>query len=666
MRTVIVGLVSLAAALGAAAQPPRARDLFGDPLPEGAVLRLGTERLRAPITSFGILADGTVVTVGPGNAVRTWGPKDDESDVPIPIPLAGPKSQWIEPQVSPDGRFIAAQSRVKVVVWERPVDRIKEVASFDIDKPRYLLFSPDVSKLAVINETERANRMSLCDIKTGKVNELAGEPQYFETMTFSGDGKVLVGTSGYEAFVWDTVTGEKRAQYKTGKTRYSDIAMNTKGDVMAVTPTWGDKVVFVDPMTGKPIDGLIGPPSGYPLSFAADGKTLLVGSKAGVTWWDPLAGQLLRKFEGMAHSGYGGPHPAPRLTPDGKTLVATSGEVLLRWDAATGQSRFPLAQDGGHQYQVWAVGASPDGKWYATGGHDNTVRIWDAATGKTVKTFPSRFMNERTVEFSADSKYIFCPSEDHTTVVKWDVATGEVAHRFEYQKETPKRGSLVAFGLTADGKTVLAASQGEKRDGGLVAGWDAATGAVRFQKEMTDSPAFMFPIGSFSPDGKVFGSDFGLIALDDPKKTLLPDRKARSFDRGTFTADGKLVAFTEEETKGEMREWRVAVYNIETGKLAVAFPVESSVSLGFSPDGKTIAVAGAKGLAFHDAATGQEFARWKAPFGNRNGESLPFARTVRFTRDSRRAITAHDDTAPLIWIVPAREAPSGFAITPGA
>src|SRR5205807_553078 len=151
-----------------------------------------------------ILADGTVVTVGPGNEVRTWDPKEDESDFPIPIPLAGPQSSP-HPQVSPDGRLIAANTKVKVVVWERPVDRIKEVAAFDIDQPRYLLFSPDGSKLAVTNHTENAERMSLCDIKTGKVNELAGESRDFgfDAMAFSGDGKLLVGTSGRETFVWD-------------------------------------------------------------------------------------------------------------------------------------------------------------------------------------------------------------------------------------------------------------------------------------------------------------------------------------------------------------------------------------------------------------------------------------------------------------------------------
>src|SRR5437868_13589682 len=149
-RTLCPLAVLLALPLSApAADPPaRAKDAFGDPLPAGAVLRLGTTRLRAPISSFGILADGTVVTVGPKNEVRTWGPKDDESDVPIPIPVAGPEAYGY-PQVSPDGRLVAANSRVKVVVWERPVDAIKEVAAFDIDKPRYLLFSPDGSKLAV-------------------------------------------------------------------------------------------------------------------------------------------------------------------------------------------------------------------------------------------------------------------------------------------------------------------------------------------------------------------------------------------------------------------------------------------------------------------------------------------------------------------------------------
>ena len=40
----------------------------------------------------------------------------------------------------------------------------------------------------------------------------------------------------------------------------------------------------------------------------------------------------------------------------------------------------------GHTASVWAVAFSPDGNTLASGGADQTVRIWDVKTGELIKT----------------------------------------------------------------------------------------------------------------------------------------------------------------------------------------------------------------------------------------------------------------------------------------
>src|SRR5262249_23511984 len=90
----------------AAANPAPRTDRFGDPLPAGVLVRLGTPRSRANIASFGVLPDGTVVTVSPFVEVSVWPPKAERPGEPVR--LIGPKAPPFDPRpaVSPDGRYV--------------------------------------------------------------------------------------------------------------------------------------------------------------------------------------------------------------------------------------------------------------------------------------------------------------------------------------------------------------------------------------------------------------------------------------------------------------------------------------------------------------------------------------------------------------------------------
>ena len=58
---------------------------------------------------------------------------------------------------------------------------------------------------------------------------------------------------------------------------------------------------------------------------------------------------------------------------DGKTLVSASHDQTLRvWDEATGNTRATFHDDG----VVQAVAAAPDGTRFASGGEDGVVKIW--------------------------------------------------------------------------------------------------------------------------------------------------------------------------------------------------------------------------------------------------------------------------------------------------
>src|SRR5262245_10251286 len=71
------------------------------------------------------------------------------------------------------------------------------------------------------------------------------------------------------------------------------------------------------------------------------------------------------------------------FTPDGKQLLTASGDPSIKvWDAATGKEIKTFAGQSGHRQLVLAVAVSPDGSAFATGSSDNTLKVWDFPTSK--------------------------------------------------------------------------------------------------------------------------------------------------------------------------------------------------------------------------------------------------------------------------------------------
>ncbi|MCG8584613.1 MAG: hypothetical protein MI757_07875, partial [Pirellulales bacterium] len=92
------------------------------------------------------------------------------------------------------------------------------------------------------------------------------------------------------------------------------------------------------------------------------------------------------------------------MSPDGSTLAAAGDDHKVRiWNAATGKTIHLL---GAHKDWLRAVAFSPDGTMLATGGDDGLVKFWDVATGKIVGQLPKRKQAIFTIAFSPDGSML--------------------------------------------------------------------------------------------------------------------------------------------------------------------------------------------------------------------------------------------------------------------
>ena len=124
----------------------------------------------------------------------------------------------------------------------------------------------------------------------------------------------------------------------------------------------------------------------------------------------------------------------PGYSPDGSKIVTTSQDGTIRvWDASTGKVVKTLVGHGPGLLGTDGVidaAFNPDlpgqpgsgGTLLATAGLDGTVKVWDLATGKVQQTLTGHTSEVRSVNFSPDgAKLVTAGGDRDGTVRVWDL-----------------------------------------------------------------------------------------------------------------------------------------------------------------------------------------------------------------------------------------------------
>ncbi|KAF5340750.1 hypothetical protein D9611_007391 [Ephemerocybe angulata] len=283
----------------------------------------------------------------------------------------------------------------------------------------------------------------------------------------------------------------------------------------------------------------------------------------------------------------------------------------------------------GHSSYVYAVAFSWDGMRIVSGSGDNTVRIWDALTGKVQTVLGGHSGTVRSVAFSPDGKHIVSGSRDKSVRV-WDVLTGRVERVL-----AGHTGYVWSVDFSVDGSQVVSGS-GDK----TVRIWDPSSGQVlRILEGHTNSVYSVAFIGKGSRI--VSGSADKTVRVWDTLTTVHTVLKGDSDVWSVAASEGGLRIVT------GSYDGMVRVWDVMTGRVLRVLEGHRNCvrSVALSRDVGLWIVSGSydKTLRVWDASTGA--------VGSVREEHSNVINTVAFSRDGRRIASGSDDMTVRVWDV---------------
>jgi dipeptidyl aminopeptidase/acylaminoacyl peptidase len=314
---------------------------------------------------------------------------------------------------------------------------------------------------------------------------------------------------------------------------------------------------------------------------------------------------------------------AVAVTPDGKTVATASADRTVRlWELATGKALRSLAGTG--------VVTAPAGTVMATTDDDSHICLREVSSGKLLHRFPGYHP-----AFAPDGKLLACVSEaegqpwasGYYDIVLRDAATGAEVRRLRGHP-----GAIHCLTFSADGQVLASGAAGQRRQGknvdkapkvvDTIRLWDVATGKVMHQFGGDQHSVYAL---AFTPDGRSLVS--GSYTTGGYKEGRDPDAPARVWETATGRERVHLVGH---------QGW--------------------VTSVAVSPDGRTVAAGGLDhSVRLWDILTGKEVRRY---MGHRE-----MVTAVTFAPGGKALVSGSSDTTALVWTMPGPTAPPARSLT---
>ncbi len=461
-----------------------------------------------------------------------------------------------------------------------------------------------------------------------------------DALAISPDGqRLLTGSWQGLAHIWDLATGKPLVTVQQG-VHVHGVAFSPDGSRFATASNDPEgEVRLWNAATGQLLQTYSGhTDSALAVAFSHDGRRLVSASYDNTARvWDVDTGSQLLLLSGHSYWVW-----SAEFSPDDRRIVTASqdGTVLI-WSAESGTAGTPFR---GHDGPVYCARFAPDGQTIASGGNDKQVLLWNpdqvrpfdyqalstgqAPQGPTYRALTGHAASVRCVAFDESGQRLASGGHDNS-VKLWNLADDSLTVTLRGHA-----GWVRACGFTPDGKRVVSAGHDQ-----VAKVWDPAQYAeVRHLRGHTDG----LLDGQFSPDGSQvvtvgrdrtarlwdLGTGRSLETLDEGHEFLVTSAQFWPEGNRILTAAGDdTTRLWNAETATEL--WRAEA----TGRVGIA---------ALSPDALWVATGtGGTDLALWQASDGE-------PAGLLSGHRSQVT-SISFSPDSARLISGDAKGHLRIW-----------------